>query len=80
MTSITGKEEATESYSSLLLMKTEAFKEFAKMSSVGPARSWFESVIISVNGMFGSWSVFHARRTKLLEGVDIKMTLIDMND
>ena len=39
-----GTEETTESYSSLLL-KTHSFREFAKLSSIGPARSWFENVM-----------------------------------
>jgi hypothetical protein len=44
MMNIIGTVETTKSYSSLL-MNTDAFREFAKMSSIGPARSWFESVI-----------------------------------
>jgi hypothetical protein len=44
MMDIIGTVETTESYSSLL-MNTDAFREFAKMSSIGPARNWFESVI-----------------------------------
>ena len=39
-----GTEETTESYSSLLL-KTHSFRELAKLSSIGPARSWFENVM-----------------------------------